>query len=159
MKVELGSYPSYTKTGSKSTRKVSIKIDKWDSWNADHTLALIIHPVLVQLKKDTHGYPGVEGMTAKKWNVILEKMIFAFNELKKDDWMDQFYSGESDVLIEYCDKNAKKVAKDDPKCVGSTMKKGSKDTTKFDKRGYAAQYKKIVEGTMLFGKYYQHLWD
>lgn len=153
MKIELGRYPN------KGKRKMSIKIDKWDSWNADHTLALIIHPVLVQLHKTTHGYPGVKGMTAKKWNVILEKMIFAFNELKKNDWMDQFHSGESDVLIEYCDKNRKKVAKDDPTCIGSTMKKGPNDTTKFDKKGCTAQYKKIVEGTMLFGKYYQHLWD
>ena len=153
MKIELGRYPN------KGKRKMNIKIDKWDSWNADHTLALIIHPVLVQLHKTTHGYPGEKGMTAKKWNVILEKMIFAFNELKKDDWMDRFYSGKSDVL-EYCiDKNHKKVAKDDPTCIGSTMKKGPNDTTKFDKKGCATQYKKIVEGTMLFGKYYQHLWD
>ena len=75
MKIELGRYPN------KGKRKMSIKIDKWDSWNADHTLAIIIHPVLVQLKKDTHGYPSEKGMTMKKWNVILDKMIFAFNEL------------------------------------------------------------------------------
>ena len=153
MKIELGRDPN------KGKRKMSIKSDKGDSCNADHTLALIIHPVLVQLKKDTHGYPGDKGMTMKKWNVILDKMIFAFNELKKNDWMDQFHSGESDVLIEYCDKNRKKVAKDDPTGIGSTMKKGPNDTTKFDKKGCTAQYKKIVEGTMLFGKYYQHLWD
>jgi hypothetical protein len=35
---------------NKQKRTVKIKLDPWDDWSADHTMALIIHPLLVQLK-------------------------------------------------------------------------------------------------------------
>lgn len=41
MKAYIGRYPK----GDKE-RKISIRIDPWDVWNMDHTLALIIVPML-----------------------------------------------------------------------------------------------------------------
>ena len=52
MKVNIGPYPN----GNKS-RKVKIKIDRHDTYSMDHTLALIILPMLVQLRNTKHGIP------------------------------------------------------------------------------------------------------
>jgi len=41
-------------------RKIKIHIDGYDVWSADHTLGMIIHPVLVKLKEVKHGYPHVD---------------------------------------------------------------------------------------------------
>jgi hypothetical protein len=45
---------------NKKKRKVKIHIDPYDTWSMDHTLALIIHPLLVQLKEKNHGYFSVD---------------------------------------------------------------------------------------------------
>ena len=37
-----------------------VKIDKWDTWNMDNTLASIILPMLKQLKNTQHGYTIVD---------------------------------------------------------------------------------------------------
>ena len=41
-------------------QKVSIKIDKWDTWGMDYTLALIILPMIKQLQDTKHGSPIVD---------------------------------------------------------------------------------------------------
>ena len=56
MKISIGKYP---KDPTKQ-QKVSIKIDPWDTWSMDLTLALIIHPMLKQLHKTSHGAPYVD---------------------------------------------------------------------------------------------------
>jgi len=55
MKVNIGRYPK----GDKQ-RKISVQIDPWDTWSADHTLALIIAPVLQKMKDDKQGAPHVD---------------------------------------------------------------------------------------------------
>lgn len=45
---------------SKKKRKVKIHIDKYDTWNMDGTLSLIILPMLKQLKETKHGSPIVD---------------------------------------------------------------------------------------------------
>ena len=52
MKISIGKYPK--KDGE---QKKSIRIDPWDTWSMDHTLAEIIHPMLKQLRKTAHGAP------------------------------------------------------------------------------------------------------
>jgi hypothetical protein len=37
-----------------------VKIDRWDTWSMDHTLAEIILPMLIQLRNDKHGSPMVD---------------------------------------------------------------------------------------------------
>lgn len=68
-----------------------IKIDKYDTWGMDTTLAAIILPMLKQLKATKHGYPS--NLTEKKWNYIMDEMIWAFNEIanKNDDGDEQFF--------------------------------------------------------------------
>ena len=55
MKVKIGRWP---KVGD---RKVDIKIESFDTWNLDSTLALIILPALIQLKETKHGIPNEFG--------------------------------------------------------------------------------------------------
>lgn len=44
----------------KFDRKVSVRIDHYDTWGMDNTLALIILPMLKQLKATKHGSPYVD---------------------------------------------------------------------------------------------------
>lgn len=54
MKVKIGKYPK------KGDQKVSVHIDKWDTWSMDYTLAHIVLPMLKQLKETKHGSPYVD---------------------------------------------------------------------------------------------------
>lgn len=45
---------------SKKKRTIKIRIDKYDTWNMDGTLSLIILPMLKQLKETKHGSPIVD---------------------------------------------------------------------------------------------------
>jgi hypothetical protein len=49
MKIRIGPY--------RKNRAVHVEIEPHDTWNMDTTLALIIHPMLVQLKATQHGAP------------------------------------------------------------------------------------------------------
>jgi len=66
-----------------------IKIDKYDTWGMDTTLALIIVPMLKQLKATKHGVPY--DLTEAEWNVILDEMIWAFNEISTGLNEDEFF--------------------------------------------------------------------
>lgn len=60
-----------------------IKIDHWDTWSMYTTLSPIILPMLKQLKASKHGYPS--DLTEKKWEKMLDKMIWSFEMVCKDD--------------------------------------------------------------------------
>lgn len=128
MYVHIGPY------GKSDKRKVKIKIHKYDTWNMDHTLALLIVPMLKQLKKTKHGVPGdfVFGESdedykkaEEAWDLVLDKMIWSFNTILREfDFEEDFW----------------------------------KDG-KYNKDAYYAYQEHINEGLQLFGKYYQALWD
>lgn len=44
----------------KRDRKIKVRIDRYDTWGMDHTLAHIILPMLKQLKATKHGSPYVD---------------------------------------------------------------------------------------------------
>lgn len=112
MKVEIGEYPDV------GDQKVEVHIDKWDTWNMDHTLSHIVLPMLKQLKKTKHGAPNVDkedvprhlwpeeqdvlrykevGETDdnffKRWDWVMDEMIFAFETKvgELSEWEEQFY--------------------------------------------------------------------
>ena len=155
---------------SKKKRKVSIKIDKWDTWGMDHTLSMIILPMLKQLHKSKHGAPfvddedvpeelrstvkppedeyDVDGNHFNRWNWIMDEMIWTFTQLADDNNEDQFHSGH----IEF----------DHIPVEGSNtiqMVKGKNDTHVFDKENFMKHQERISNGMRLFGKYYRGLWD
>lgn len=157
----------------KRKQKIRVHIDPWDTWSMDHTLAEIILPMLVQLKNTKHGAPNVDpedvpenmrpgklevemykkdgttdALFFKRWDWVLDEMIWAFNEHTKEDGEAQFYSGESDIVFEKIEGTAY-----------SEMKRGPKDTFEIDMEGLKAYNQRKANGFRLFGKYYQSLWD
>jgi hypothetical protein len=59
MKVYMGKYPRRI-LGVMTKQIEYVKIDPWDTWSMDHTLAPIILPMLKQLKATKHGAPYVD---------------------------------------------------------------------------------------------------
>jgi len=115
---------------SKRKRKIKVRIDKYDTWGMDHTLALIILPMLKQLRDTKHGSPFVEDIDVpghlwcesaederfhQKWEWVLNEMIWAFESIIE--------GGEDD------------------------------DGNSFE------YYDRQKRGLILFGKYYRGLWD
>mgnify|MGYP003633601603 CR=1 FL=1 len=177
MKVKIGNYPTYrwyskyiALVFGEKEQKVSVKLDRWDTWSMDATLAHIVVPMLIQLKKTTHGCPIVAfedrppeliGTTPKEahitdefweqsWDWVLEEMIFAFKS-KSEDWEEQFRSGEHDMIWkEIVEGTFKGMTK---------MVIGLEDTYKVDTEGRNAYQARITNGFRLFGKYYENLWD
>ena len=157
-----------------------VKIDRWDTWSMDHTLADIVLPMLKQLQATKHGAPFVDDedvpehlrSTAAppkenewdtdanhflRWDWALDEMIFAFECKADDSWQDAFRSGEHDLLWVPVDRDGNEVAKGEHKYY--QMKHGPKDTYKCDYEGMAEVQKRITNGFRLFGKYYEALWD
>jgi hypothetical protein len=100
MKVNIGTYPTYRFWHRwfdySPQQSIKVKIDKWDTWSMDHTLAHIILPMLKQLKATNHGYPGT--LTEAKWNEIQDKMIYAFEHKVLDG--DMFDTGDQKKMQE-----------------------------------------------------------
>jgi hypothetical protein len=145
-------------------RDEDIVIHPYDTWNMDHTLAIIIVPMLKQLKETKHGAPNVdcidvpmklqptqlevvryreEGVTDKnffnRWDYVMDEMIWAFEQIVDDNNEDQFYD-HSEV--------------DDNADINQRAKQ-----LKVDREGLEAHNKRIENGLKLFGKYYRNLWD
>ena len=103
MKVHLGPY------NDNGDREVEVEIHDYDTWSVDSTLALIIEPMLRQLKATTHGGPVVEAQDLPKdfifedsydnifsrWDWVLDEMIFTFESINDGDHYmasDQLYA-------------------------------------------------------------------
>lgn len=132
----------------KTNRKVKIHIDHYDIWSMDHTLSLIVHPMLLKLKELKHGSPFVDdedvpenlrstaapelteeeknfgvsdAFLHDRWSWVLDEMIFAHHS-NINDWQNEYY-----------------------------------DRKDYD--GMRVVEERITNGLKLFGKYYQALWD
>lgn len=150
-------------------RKVQVRIDRWDTWSMDNTLALIILPMLKQLKASKHGSPLVadedvpehlrstaappkqnnydtDDLHHDRWEWVLDEMIFAFNSLVDDSWEEQFHSGDGVGLV------FKKLENGMSEMV-------STGTRTYDFEGRKEYQKRISNGFRLFGTYFQSLWD
>jgi hypothetical protein len=95
-------------------QKIRVRIDNYDTWSMDHTLAPIILPMLKQLKETKHGSPWVDDEDVPeelrstnappkennwdtddfhhlRWDWVMDEMIWAFHHKVDDDWEDQFF--------------------------------------------------------------------
>lgn len=140
MRVHIGPY----REGGKK-RKIKVKIDPYDVWSLDYTLAIIIHPALKALKKAKAGTPWTDvadaphipdkpdqqkemaGFRRKRWKWILNEMIFAF-KCDLDDWDLEIYE----------------------KAGNSWTPEALEERRKISDR--------IANGHRLFAKYYNNLW-
>ena len=157
-----------------------VKIDRWDTWSMDHTLANLIVPMLKQLKNEKHGSPYVDdedvpdelkstNAPAKvndydiddnhflRWDYVLNEMIQAFECKLNDDWHEQYRSGNIDNDLVYVDAENNVVPKKDS--VSCTFKEGPNHTYKVDWDQLRKHEERNQNGYRLFGKYYTGLWD
>jgi len=155
-------------------RIVYVKIDKFDVWDMDTTLAHIILPMLKQLNKVKHGAPNVDDEDVpeelkstsatpkedvwdtdanhfKRWDYVLGEMIQAFECLINDKWTEQYSTGKCDY----------QNVKDNHEVFGTVyrMVEGPNHTRKTDYVALAAHELRNQNGFKLFGKYFNALWD
>jgi len=145
------------------TQKVKVRIDRWDTWSMDHTLAPIILPMLVQLKATKHGAPFVDMEDVPKelratkaqqnkyakggdvdpkfferWDWVMDEMIWAFEQKNRDHWEEDYYGPY--------------IESEDGRILG-----GRFEWT--DDEGRKKHQERMSNGFRLFGKYYENLWD
>lgn len=103
MKVRIGPY--------RKNKALRIEIDDYDMWNADHTLALIIVPLLKKLKENSYSFPsefsepdinsdginyGGNGGGHDAWLSVLDQMINGFAIIASDEWP---YHSQEDIEL------------------------------------------------------------
>lgn len=159
------------------TRKEKVRVDYYDIIEASHTLALVIHPVLLRLQKEKQGSPCVDkedvpehlrpteeagpdnGYTDNtihdRWDWVLNEMIWAFEQYTKpDNNTDQFHHNIDQLEM---------IATDTPNGMKSITFNKQKNPAKpkywVDYEGKKMHYDRIKNGLNLFAKYYFALWD
>lgn len=158
-------------------RKIKVHIDYYDVWSMDHTLALIVLPMLKKLKEVKHGSPFIENEDVPehlhpdpnrvkmneageieewdvdntvhdRWSWVLDEMIHAFECELDEDWEKQFYSGNIDH----------NWVKDETSGF-VRMENGPNHTFEVDRESMKKAMDRRKNGLRLFGKYYHGLWD
>jgi len=147
---------------NKKKRTIKVKLDYWDTYSVDHTLAIIIAPLVKQLKNIKSGYGwvddedvpeelrshngikddngGWDSLAEKRFEYVLEEIIWAFEQLASDDDSDGDFYDHSKV------DNAADISTQVSQLI-------------VDRDGLTAHWNRINNGTRLFGKYYRNLWD
>lgn len=142
-------------------RQEYVRIDRYDHWNVDHTLAVIIAPLLESLKANKNSFGmiddsdvpeylrstnvsqdtehGWDELTEARYTWFLDELIWAFNVHKSDNEMDQFYDHGTKVKGENLIDAIERI--------------------KIDKVGLEAHLARKQHAFNLFGKYFQTLWD
>jgi hypothetical protein len=124
--------------------------------------------MLAQLKRTKHGAPNVDNADVpkelrmskkdriqfanngstddkffKRWDWVLDEMIWAFNQKCRDNWDDDYY--------EYREMGPEE-SKDPDSLFGIKL-------VWEDPEGRMAHQERMTNGFKLFGKYYENLWD
>jgi len=186
MHVQIGRYMN--DDDSENFERVEhVVIHPYDTWNMDHTVALVVLPLLKQLKETKHGAPFVDmpdrpdhlqcykepedyetdKFHHQAWDWVMDEMIFAF-ETKCGalvDWEDEFFQNDGEIsTIEFVGEGPAQLRlfpDEDGKMEDYeyySMKK-TDSKTKIDWDGRKAYQERITNGFRLFGKYYEGLWD
>ena len=144
-----------------------VKLDRWDTWSMDHSLALIVLPMLRQLRDTKHGAPNVSDDDVplslkstsapptsnewdtddnhfRRWDYVLDEMIWAFEQTVRDDDESEFFDHSE------CPKDIGKFIDD----LNNNVSK-----SRVDWDGLKRHNERKANGFRLFGKYYQNLWD
>ena len=179
MKVNIHKYPK-----GNAERKINVEIERFDTWSLDHTLAHIILPALLQLKEEKHGVPSelvndVGGedwdqqdsfdfykethneafeIACERWNVILDKMIWSFEQLVKDDYDSLYHHGDAKFDWVKTDKLYPNPVTGKMEATYQMVDKNPEEHW-YDHVGHQLHEERMQEGFELFGKYYRSLWD
>jgi len=160
-------------------RNIRIHIDNYDVWSMDHTLALIIVPMLKKLKEQKKGRPHVDnedvpesmwstqadidrmnfgGETDSNWEArwdwVLNEMIWTFEQHAMEDDSEQFHHNSDNLDIIYTEPDAEGYQQ---------LTFGPKDPSKpkhfYDREAHVKHEERKANGRRLFAKYYPALWD
>src|SRR3990170_2491563 len=163
MKVNISNYKSHKVI---KKRKEEVRIDEWDTFSLDHTLALIIYPALVKFKEARKKMPGVSSpffeygdeldehghhtrkalnIAEKRYIKFINECIWAFGEIARNN------PGEK----KFFKKNGKKRKTKKLENGGSEIIETGLD---FDKEGHTKYYKRLEAATEAFGKNFQTFW-
>ena len=161
MKVFIGDYPD-----GDEERKVEIEIHKYDSWNADYTLALIALPLLKQLKEQKQGAPYVDDED------VPEELKSTFAPPKENDYdIDDNHFARWDYVLDCILWSLEQHVNYDPEAdkffkfneaaepESSLEKLLGKGKCEIDKEGLEAYHARKQKGFVLFGKYLRNLWS
>ena len=163
-----------------------IKIDYWDTWSMDMTLAPIILPMLKQLKDTKHGSGMIEMEDVPEYMRTTEneewdsqKCFDFYHEDKEErkytvhdrfDWAldEMIFAFDHLVDTSWEDKYSSGVMDhysvpcewyEDGKPKLYQMKEGPNHTYKCDWEGLRKEQERVDNGLRLFGKYFRNLWD
>jgi hypothetical protein len=178
MKIKIGPFPK-----KRGNRKIDIQIDHYDTWNMDHTLAMIIYPMLLQLKATKHGVPhdfaevggedyeqqdsfdfykedtdNLFNERVKEWDKTLDKMIWSFQQIADGDYDSKYHHGEAKFDWVESDKTYPNPVTGVLEPTYQMVDKNP-DEHWYDHVGHKLHEERIQEGIELFGKYYRSLWD
>lgn len=169
MEVKIKRYRSGKRNGS--VRKIDVKLDNYDSWSADWTIAQIAAPLLVQLQGTKHGAPFVDDEDVpeelrsaacatkenewdtdenhfKRWDWVLEEMIYAMQEIANDkDNEPKMFKLVGDMVTEENSDGTFTMVSSGVERIPEM----EEPNRQYDER--------IQRGCVLFGKYFQNLWD
>jgi hypothetical protein len=174
---------------SKKIEKKYIKIDYWDTWSIDHTLAPIILPMLKQLKETKHGSGFIdledvpEAMRLTTTEDYDDQKTFDFYndpELTRQniqcdvhdryEWaLDEMIFAFEHLVDDSWEDKYRSGEIDwvsepckfdaDGKPTLYQFKDGPDHTYKCDYDGLFEEWKRVDNGLRLFGKYFRTLWD
>lgn len=179
MEVFIGKYPD-----GDEKRDIRIKIHSYDVWSMDHTLAMIILPMLKKLKSTKTGSPIVADSDVPHMprqgsssNETMQYDLFESDEQDQLFW-DQYHDRWEWVMGEMIwafeqlldDDNDDQFWITRPEIDPDDMFEDSADdpglkVLKWQRRGVldtearARHHERIQNGLRLFGTYYQGLWD
>ena len=167
---------------SKKKRKIEIHIDRWDTWSMDNTLALIVLPMLKQLRDSKHSYSYVDIEDVPENLRLIDhnddepgSQLSLFNNkvrnpedisIGEDQWNwvlnEMIFAFECKVNDEWEDQFESgewdmcwKKLEDGY----SALIEGPNHTRVYDWEGRKAYQERISNGFRLFGKYFEALWD
>lgn len=162
---------------SKKERKIKIRIDPYDTWSVDSTLAMIAVPLLKQLKATNHGTPMIDWedstFSKEEWEKIMDYVANGYrSDLTKDEgeWATQAHEAvwahiqdEMIWALEKCyddsweEKYFTRVPVRPDDNLSQTL--GVDYSLDVDMPGLRKEQERIAAGLRLFGKYFQALWD
>ena len=119
----------------KENRKIRLEIHPYDLWSMDHTLSIIIAPMLVLLKENKAGSPYVEDDDVPE-NIRTTSATPTKNEYD----VDEFHHNRWDWVLDEMIWAFATIAED----AGGLSK---------------TEQMRLDNGLRLFGRYFQNLWD
>jgi hypothetical protein len=129
--------------GVDSKTDVDVQLDPWDTWSIDHTLSYVLVPLLIQLRDTQMGAPKVanEDVPEELWD---ETDTWSTTGETDPHWFDRWNYVLSEMIFAMSairDDNEHELFKD------------------YRAQVYRDYIARVQQGCVLFGKYFQNLWD